>query len=402
MKRFISLLLFLFLLTYLASAQKQITPNFILRGTFTGKHTHAIFLQYIDGNGKRIERKAYIRRGKFLFRELIASPVYAGLISDIKVKPKDIGEVSNFTEIFLSPGEMTVSLHENDFGHAKITGSIMQSDYDQFEMQRQLILKSKDSLDFNMNKLRQKVNTAEVHKAYLILLDKLNTFDKKDNQFEYYFIKTHPSSYFSVYLLDNCFSPGGDLSLDSAEIIYNTFTPYVKNSIAGISLRKKITNCKASAVGSFIKLPIVTDVNGKVIHLHQIMNKGYVIFDFWASWCIPCNQENLHLKQLYNKYHAKGLGVVTISVGDYKKFWKDTIKKLGITKWHNTLANNVANLDTFYNIEQMAPSLFLLIDKRGKIIGRYRGNGGVGLNSEYNEGTVDDLDRKIAQIMPDN
>jgi len=402
MKPILALIFSLFLLSSLASAQKkQAVPNYTLRGTFTGKHSHAIFLDYKDSNGKRIRRKAYVKNGKFIFKGWISSPVYAFLVGDIKVTLNKKPDVSNGTEMFLSPGEMTVSLQENDFEHAKITGSIMQRDYNDFEMQRQAILKSKDSLEFLMNKLRQKVNTAGVHKAYLVLLDKLDKFDEKDNLFEYHFIKTHPNSYLSAYLLDNCFDPGEDLSLDSAEIFYNLFTPVVKNSIAGLLLRKKITECKASAVGSMMKLPRGVDVNGKMTDLSPLMHKGYIIFDFWASWCSPCNLENMHLKQLYNKYHAQGLDVIAISNDDYKKFWRDTIKKQGISMWHNIMAENVANLDNFYNMQMMAPSLFILVDKQGVIIGRYRGASTI-YKRDYDEGTIADMDKKLTRLFPNN
>ncbi len=39
-----------------------------------------------------------------------------------------------------------------------------------------------------------------------------------------------------------------------------------------------------------------------------------IIVDFWATWCVPCIQSMPHLKELYTKYHGRGLEIVSISV----------------------------------------------------------------------------------------
>ena len=48
----------------------------------------------------------------------------------------------------------------------------------------------------------------------------------------------------------------------------------------------------------------------------------YILVDFWASWCMPCRAEIPHLKELYARYHAMGLEIVSISIDAHPEAWK--------------------------------------------------------------------------------
>ncbi|SDT53411.1 Glutathione peroxidase, house-cleaning role in reducing lipid peroxides [Mucilaginibacter mallensis] len=403
MKSIVALLFFLFLLSSLASAQKkQAVPNYILRGTFTGKHSHALFLDYKDNNGKKIRRKAYIKEDKFTFKGWISSPVYATLMSDIKVMPNNKYDVSNGTEIFLSPGEMTVSLHENDFEHAKITGSQMQDDWDELIKQEKPIQQNKLSLYNKSWKISAGGNTPKNHAAVVAIGGKIDSCDELVKQMDYRFAFTHPNSYLSAYLVNNYIE---ELPLDTIERYYNTFSSSVKNSIAGLSIQKEYTYRKASARGSIAPLFTKTDINGHPFNLQSFKDKNYVMLIFWASWC-QCDDYQ-HLNQLYAKYHTKGLEIVGICTDFVTPGWKDTINKHGTKNWHH-IAENMGTskynniLEVMYNINGMPPSTIFLIDKKGKIIGRYYGSIQQDFERRIDEGTLNDLDKKLAQVIPNN
>ena len=38
------------------------------------------------------------------------------------------------------------------------------------------------------------------------------------------------------------------------------------------------------------------------------------IIDFWAAWCKPCREENPNVVKVYNKYHDKGLNIISVSL----------------------------------------------------------------------------------------
>jgi thiol-disulfide isomerase/thioredoxin len=39
----------------------------------------------------------------------------------------------------------------------------------------------------------------------------------------------------------------------------------------------------------------------------------FILIDFWATWCAPCVAEMPYLDTIYNKYHSKGLEILSIS-----------------------------------------------------------------------------------------
>jgi peroxiredoxin len=55
------------------------------------------------------------------------------------------------------------------------------------------------------------------------------------------------------------------------------------------------------------------DLNGHVIELNQLLGKGPVVINFWATWCKPCLKELPHLEKIQKDFRDQGVEVVAIS-----------------------------------------------------------------------------------------
>ena len=111
----------------------------------------------------------------------------------------------------------------------------------------------------------------------------------------------------------------------------------------------------------------------------------YVLVKFTATWCGPCQGEIPGMLEAYEKYHDKGLEIVSVYIWESRASGKDIEKQIeGIKKFvqqeklpwiiisepQTVKANQPPQGETF-DI-QGVPTM-LLIDKEGKVITEARG-----------------------------
>jgi thiol-disulfide isomerase/thioredoxin len=75
-----------------------------------------------------------------------------------------------------------------------------------------------------------------------------------------------------------------------------------------------------SGAAALLKRPLqmaFTAVDGREVDLAKLRGK-VVLVDFWATWCGPCIAELPNVKAVYEKYHAQGFEVVSISLDEQR------------------------------------------------------------------------------------
>ena len=96
-------------------------------------------------------------------------------------------------------------------------------------------------------------------------------------------------------------------------------------------MNQRLEIWKKTAEGQMFTDFTIEQPDGTKASLSDYVGKGkYVLVDFWASWCGPCRGEIPNIKELYDKYHAKGLDVLGVAVWDKPEDTQAAIKELGI------------------------------------------------------------------------
>ena len=88
--------------------------------------------------------------------------------------------------------------------------------------------------------------------------------------------------------------------------------------------KEETQKLKKMAIGQPAPELVSFTPSNKEVRLSSYKGK-YTLVDFWASWCMPCRQENPNLVKLYNTYHNKGFDILSVSFDDNPGSWMRAI-----------------------------------------------------------------------------
>ncbi|WP_320053165.1 TlpA disulfide reductase family protein [uncultured Acetobacteroides sp.] len=369
---------------------------FTLQGKIIGKDSGKIKLIY-NRKSECIRDSATIKNGEFVFEGYISEPVKADIIGEQR---NHFEGDPNFATIYLEPGNMQITLEAEKFGELKLTGSKAQEEYSElYQMKKPIVMRDagmgirfkslSDSIKSITDKdLLKKLESArdELFQQHVRLPMQLAPIEKD-------FIIKHPNSYVSSELLWN-FCIGEKIPLDSIKLLYNSLNKRIQNSIKGQIVRDNISRKEKSIIGTTAPDFKTKDLHQQTVTLSQFRAKNVVLLDFWASWCSSCRAATPFVNGLYERYHSKGLEIVAISVDKDQEKWVSAIKNGRTDMWHHVSTarsfSDKAENDTNENIADKYAAngfpTYVLIDKEGKIVGRW-----LGLSKEELEAKLSEL-----------
>jgi peroxiredoxin len=151
--------------------------------------------------------------------------------------------------------------------------------------------------------------------------------------------------------------------------MYNALSKRMQNSEKVLGWVKRLEEAKLAVSGNQTAPEFtINDAEGNPVSLSSYRG-GYLLVDFWASWCVPCRAENPNVVAAYEKYKEKNFKVLGISLDTDKDRWLKAIAedKLPWKQLCDFLANK-SEVAQLYNISSIPSNI--LIDPNGKIVGK--------------------------------
>lgn len=371
MKQIISILVLCVLFTSCKTEEK--TPvksnGYYISGTAPGVYNGIrAYIETTNEQGRRVAiDTAIVMNEKFVFDGKVDYPdlVYLKLNGAIGKMP-----------LIIENKEMSIDLNKDNIVKSKVSGS---------EANKALTIYNRKTEElsakgFNYSKQLRSINGDENNVKKAELQTSLNDINQQIKDYPFEFTKQHKDNVLSAILLKNLANER-NADILKIENALNDLGDGPKNSVPATLLKSKIQMIKAinEAVSATQIGEIAPDFSaptpdGKMLALNEVKGK-LTLIDFWASWCKPCRRENPNVVKVYNKYHKKGLEIISVSLDgsrnqrDPKAAWVKAIQDDKLTWSH------VSNLMYFndpiaksYNIQSI-PATYLL-NEEGRIVAK--------------------------------
>jgi thiol-disulfide isomerase/thioredoxin len=327
----------LVILTLLTNCKKNENDFFIIQGKIDGNFKKYIYLKF----NNKID-STLVKNSEFSFKGETENPIEATLYPSSPKSKKMMGIASFMLEnnkIFIS-----LKYEQSDF-RGELTDFLKLDSISGSKSQELSI-----AFNSKMKNTFYNVKEESIRKKHLY-----------SNLLE--FIKTNPKSILSGKNLASLNSFYGYLDSNQMENLYKLIDTNYQSKKDLTTIKYIIKRRKLLDIGKIPPTVILPNQNNKLIDNRSIKAK-YILFEFWASWCVPCRQTNPELKKVYNEFKNEKFEILGISIDKDIKKWKkaindDDLDWIQVVDSLNTSAEKFLLKGVPYNI---------LLDSSGVII----------------------------------
>lgn len=261
--------------------------------------------------------------------------------------------------------DLKATIYKDSIASSRVTGGQQNEDYNAFATKMKDYSDKKQASMEQFREASAAKDTATIAKLQSENLNMMN----EEKEYKKQYLKEHNKSLFSVMLLSEMLSKKEITPAEASKFI-DGLDSKMTNTVFVQDLKTMLGSLKKADVGSAAPDFSAATPSGENMSLKDAMGK-YTIIDFWASWCRPCRMENPNVVKVYNKYHDKGLNIISVSLdkAEQKDKW---IKAIQDDKMDWNHVSNLAfwndPIAKMYNVRAI-PATFLL-DEDGTIIAK--------------------------------
>jgi peroxiredoxin len=327
--------------------------HYNIQGQIKGIANSKIYLKKYVGSGYCTIDSAITADGVFRFTGSVSLPEL------FRISPENSDE---FIPVFVENTNISIKAINTKLDSAIVSGSPSNDLLNHFWA-------SLDSIDNTAKPLFDSYDSAKKNgdpKKIAILEEKIEINSNIQNNYIKDFIKNHPSSVVSAFVLYKYLS--GELELDKLVSLCNGLDTMLRKSIYVGFLKDQIEIMKKTQVGMTAIDFELSDTSGYQLKLSSLYGK-YILIDFWASWCSSCRKENPNVVSAFKKFEKKKFTIIGVSFDTKRANWIKAIKDDNL-EWHHVsdlLGWNNA-VGKIYGIRAI-PSNFL-IGPKGTIIAK--------------------------------
>ncbi len=321
---------------------------------------------------------AYINNGYFRFEGVVDGVVPASFSF----------QNMDFAHLFLEPSDIKFSAERSALYGYSISGLSIDNELDVYR--KAFAEYDKRAYQKLYEAMRKNEAWSEAHSAGSPNADKLwaefyakvleyRTISDKWPTLALDFVRSYPDNSLVPNVVDRLVSCGCDHQLIDSLIM--DLSAEQRQSLLGelMTIRREISKLNGGKVGSKAVDFALTSLDGSRVMLSECYAEGYLLLDFWASWCRPCINEIPKVRELRNMFGDR-VQIVSVSIDDDTSDWRDAVAQHDLTEWPQMIIDRPDDAEMYYFREQadmpMAYDVqeipcFMLVDTTGIIVGRW-------------------------------
>lgn len=381
MKRLLIATLSLLLISCATPADTFVLKG-VIRGAQTGEELMLIYPQLKDGVWYRRTLTTEVEEGEFIFEGELSDLTYATLVFD------NMDEVG----LFIDAGSMTLEMERERPYDFMLRGVGVMAEFEEYRRSMGDVVKNiyeanRDVQDANEKWIEaSQMGAPETDSLMQVFYDYVYAFrETKAQEVERMrsFMIEHSDYDITPYMLYYMVFNEG-VTADEARELYDQLPQESRLSALGQLAGRRIELSASNEGGFEGDRAFDFERNGadgeRVRMSEQVSEGGYLLLDFWASWCAPCIVEMPNVRRLYDEYSARGLHIIGVSSDEDTEAWQRGIEQHGLGRYSQVLSREPLADELFFaeeadvatRYEVTSIPCFILLNDKCEVVARWQ------------------------------